>query len=169
MARFRKNAQGNYSQNAKDTALAIYMDEGASVAAKETGISADTIRRWASRAGVSEDRAKSTQKATEQAAQDAALKREQIKVDCRNRAVDLIQRMSEEHTMFVGKDGRRVQIDRADASACREYAVAVGILIDKAELLDGRATSREEHRNVDQLDREIESLLAGADASRQPA
>jgi len=163
MAKFRKNAQGNYSKNARETALVIYKEQGPAEAAKQTGINGGTIRKWAVEAGVTEDRTKNTRKATEAAAADAARKREQIKLDCRNRAVDLINRMAEQHTMFVGKDGKRVEVDRADASACREYAIAVGILVDKAELLDGRATSREEHRNVDQLDREIDALLSNPD------
>lgn len=160
MAKFRKNAQGNYSQKARETALAIYRDQGPAAAAKETGINGGTIRKWASEAGVTDDREKRTQAAIEAAARDAAEKREKLKVECRTRALDLLERFNRSHEYFVGKDGDRVALDAPQAGDIKDYAIAIGVLIDKAELLDGRATSREEHRNVDQLDREIEQLMA---------
>ncbi len=160
MAKFRKNAQGNYSKKARDTALRIYVEEGPAEAAKETGISRTTITTWANREGVTADRTKNTQKATEASAADAAAKREKLKVECRTRALDLLERFNRSHEYFVGKDGDRVALDAPQAGDIKDYAIAIGVLIDKAELLDGRATSREEHRNVDQLDREIEQLMA---------
>ena len=170
MAKFRKNSKGQYSKKARDTALRIYVEQGPAVAAKETGISSTTIRQWAKRSGVTEDREKRTQAMIEAAARDAAEKREKIKVECRTKALDLLGRMDCAHAYFVGKDGDQKQLDRPTASDVKDYAVALAVLIDKAELLDGRATDRTEHRTTDQLDREIEKLLEGADrGDRSPA
>ena len=149
-----------YTEEQKREALKLYAEHGPAEAGRQTGIPRATISQWAKRAGVTVTRAKNVQEATKAAAEKAAQLREKLKRDCRSRAVDLVERMAEVETLFVGKDGDRVTVDRATATACRELAVACGVLIDKAELLDGRATSRQETRNVDQMDREIERLLA---------
>lgn len=161
MAKFRKNSKGQYSKKARETALKLYVEDGPGAAAKETGISRSTISKWATRAGVADDRTKSTQKATEAAAAEAARQREQIKVECRRQALEMIRRLGIRHEYFVGKEGTRRDLDLPTASDVREYSVAIGVLIDKAELLDGRATDRTETRSVDQLDREIDKLLSG--------
>lgn len=160
MARFRKNSRGQYSAKAKKEALRIYTEEGPGEAAKQTGISATTIRNWARRSGATVDREKRTQRATEAAAAAAAVKRERLKVECREKALELLDRFDRQHEYFVGKDGDRKALDNPQAGDIKDYAIAIGVLIDKAELLDGRATSREEHRSVDQLDREIDRLLS---------
>jgi hypothetical protein len=170
MAKFRKNTKGHYSKKARDTALKLYVEEGPAVAAKETGISSTTIRQWAKRSGVTEDREKRTQAMIEAAARDAAAKREKIKLECRRRALDLLERFDARHEYFVGKDGDRKHLDNPTAGDVKDYSIAIGVLIDKAELLDGRATDRTEHRSTDQLDREIEKLLEDADrGDRTPA
>lgn len=170
MAKFRKNAQGNYSQKARETALKLYAEGGAAFAAKGTGINGGTIAKWASQAGVTIDQQKRTQAATEAAVAAAAEKRETIKLECRAQALEILRRMGIAHEYFVGKDGNRAKLDLPQAGDMKDYAIAFGVLVDKAELLDGRATSRDEHRNVDQMDREIEQLLTGADlGDRSPA
>lgn len=157
-----------YTDEQKREALKVYAEYGPAEAGRQTGIPRGTISQWARRAGVTDTRRKNTTEATKAAAEKAAKLRESLKLLSRERAVDLIERMTELHIEFVGKDGRREEIDRATAAACKDYAVAVGVLIDKAELLDGRATSRQETRNIDQMDREIERLLA-PDGDREPA
>lgn len=153
-----------YTPEEKERALKLFADQGAAAAARETDIPRTTISRWASTSGVMSDRAEKTRVATEAAAVHAAAKREALKSASRERALDLIERMAHAHIEFVGKDGRREEIDKATAGACKDYAIAAGVLIDKAELLDGRATSRNEIRNIDQLDGEIERLLDGVGA-----
>lgn len=148
-----------YTEEQKREALKLYAEHGPAEAGRQTGIPRATISQWAKRSGVTVTRAKNVREATKAAADKAAELREKLKLDCRNRAVDLVGRMAEVETLFVGKDGERVQVDRATAIACKDLAVAAGVLIDKAELLDGRATSRQETRNVDQMDSEIEKLL----------
>lgn len=160
MAKEPTKLRWKYTEEQKREALKLYREHGAAEAAKRTGIPRGTIAAWANKVGATTERLEKTRKATEAAADRAAKLREDLKLDCRDRAVDLIQRMTELHIEFVGKDGRREEIDRASAAACKDYAVAAGVLIDKAELLDGRATSRQETRNIDQMDREIERLLA---------
>jgi hypothetical protein len=150
-----------YDDKQKAEALSLYAEHGPAEAGRRTGIPRTTISRWAGETGVRTDREAKTREATKAAAEKAAKLRETLKSNCRDRAVDLIHRMEEMHVEFVGKDGRREEVAKATAAACKDYAVAVGVLIDKAELLDGRATSRQETRNIDQMDREIERLLVG--------
>ena len=163
MAKFRKNAKGQYSKKARETALKLYVEEGPAAAAKQTGINGGTIRKWASESGVADDRQKRGEESRAAAALDAAEKREQIKVECRLKALEILRRMDIPHTYLAGKDGVKRILDLPQAGDMKDYAVALAVLIDKAELLDGNATDRTEHRTTDQLDREIETLLKGAD------
>ena len=170
MAKFRKNKKGQYSKKARETALKLYVEDGAKAAAAETGIARQTIASWAKKAGKTDERQKHTSAAIEAAAAEAQKKREQIKVECRLKALEILRRMDIPHTYLAGKDGVKRILDLPQAGDMKDYAVALAVLIDKAELLDGNATDRTEHRTTDQLDREIESLLKGADdKARVPA
>lgn len=167
-------ARHSYTDEQKRKALELYRTDGPTAVQEQLGIPKSTVRQWARKAGVCTVRVAKTHAATEAAAADNAVHREALKLEARVRALDLIDRMERAHVEFVGKDGRRETLDKATATACREYAVAAGILIDKAELLDGRATGRMDFRNMDQIDRELERMLEEAartngNHTRQPA
>ncbi len=154
--------------------LALYVEHGAAVAAQKTGVAATSIRNWASKAGITDQRAKRTRAATEQAAAQMAEARERTRLKLAERAEELLDRINRPHTEFVGKDGTPQHLEHATAEATRNYSVSVGILIDKLRLELGEATSRDESIRKDRVDQEIERLLGemgrreadvGADAS----
>ena len=150
--------RASYTADQRSEALALYVEHGPSEASRRTGIPKTTITSWAGRNGVRTDAPSKTQAATEQAARIAAGKRERLKVELLNKAVDLLARMDQPHQEFVGVKGNEVVYDRAPAAAVKAYATSVGILIDKLRLEEGAATSREEHVNVSEVDRELERL-----------
>lgn len=170
MAKFRKNKAGHYSKKARETALKLYVEEGVAAASNRTGIARQTIATWAKRAGVTDDAQKRTQAATVAAAAVAAEKREQLKVESRAMALEILRRMGIQHDYFVGKDGDRAKLDLPTAGDMKDYSIALGVLIDKAELLDGRATGRTETRSLDKVDDLISQLLDGVpNGDRVPA
>jgi hypothetical protein len=94
-----------------------------------------------------------------------AAKRAELKQLLIANAVDLANRMHEEHIDFksAGPAGPvEVTYPKAPAQACQQYATAIGILLDKYRLECGEVTSRDEHHNVNksELDSEIERELA---------
>lgn len=151
----------SYTDDQRAEALALYVEHGPSETARQTGIPKATVAAWARRGSVhTEHTSEKTQAATEQAAANARAKREQLKRDLLDKAVDLLARMDQPHQEFVGVKGNEVIYDRAPAVAVKAYATSVGILIDKLRLEEGTATSREEHVNVSEVDRELERLAA---------
>jgi hypothetical protein len=87
------------------------------------------------------------------------------------KAVDLLDRMDAPLIDFVGKDGKAVEHPIAPAGAVRDYAVSVGILIDKYRLEVGEATTRSESRDLTaQLsDDELDAAIAEAEEALQRA
>ena len=88
------------------------------------------------------------------------------------RVVDLLERINQSHTEFVGKDGRREKLDTATAQATRDYSVSVGILVDKLRLELGEVTDRMENVSKSDFDREVAELVEkvrqqGMDAEKQ--
>lgn len=152
----------SYSDKQKAAALEMYEEKGPSAVERELKIPKSTVRSWAKAAGVRTVRQEKTHAATEAATADRTLKREQLKAKLLDRILDLVDRMSEPAEDFVGKDGDRVRYERAPAKDCQHLGITTGILIEKLELLEGRATGRQDVRNVDQIDREIERLTEQA-------
>ena len=152
-------SRATYTDQQKADALDLCRTQGPSEASRRTGIPKGTLARWSKDAGIDGTyRAAKTQAATEAHKADAAAKREQLKRDLLDKAVQLLARMDEPHQEFVGVKGNEVVYDRAPAAAVKAYATSVGILIDKLRLEEGAATSREEHVNVSEVDRELERL-----------
>ena len=149
-----------YSDQERADALALYVEHGPAEAARRTGIPKTTISSWAGRNQVRTNATAKTQAATQAASAIAAAKREQLKADLLAKALDLLARMDQPHQEFVGTQGKDVTYDRAPAAAVKAYATSVGILIDKLRLEEGAATSREEHVNVSEVDRELDRLAA---------
>lgn len=75
-------------------------------------------------------------------------------------ATDLLNRMNEPTTEYVGQQGKEVTYDRPPAADCKHYALAAAILIDKLRLEEGQATSRDEHITQSDFDREVAELEA---------
>jgi hypothetical protein len=123
------NMASQYAPDVKAEALAVYLDHGAAEAARQTGIPNGTIRSWAHRDGVATVAAQNTRAATEA----ARVQWEQRRLEL----ADEIGEAAEEALNLVD-----AALQEGDAHAAKAAAVTVGVLIDKAELLSGRATKR---------------------------
>ncbi|MEX0755688.1 MAG: transposase [Actinomycetota bacterium] len=137
-----KKRPRRYSAAEKETALALYVDVGPKEAARRTGVPQGTIASWARRAGVKTRTVSKAQAATDAAAAKAAEIRERLKLRFLEKAEDLLDRMDQPHIDFRGKDAQEVIFPRPSATGVREYAVAVGILLDKYRLEVGESTDR---------------------------
>lgn len=150
MARTRKPKR--YSAKQKAAALALYKDVGAAEAARRLKMAKSTLTTWARSAGLRSDEAQKTAAATEAAKATASLKRALLRDKLLVQALDVLERMNVPHEeLKVVSDGKdagshveRVPLDHPTAGAVRDYAVALGVLIDKLRLEGGEATSRSE-------------------------
>lgn len=140
-------ANRTYSADEKAEALIVYASEGLSETARRTGIPKPTIASWVSRAGLPHtDTSAKTEAATQAAMERAHRLREDLRVRLLEKAVDLLDRMDAPHVDFKGKDAGEVTYPIAPAAAVQNYAVSVGVLIDKYRLEVGEATTRSESR-----------------------
>ena len=151
-------ASRTYSPEAKAEALRIYEKEGPSEAARQTGIAKQTITGWGKAAGVRTYGTYLTRKATE--AREAGFARRAV--DLRHRllaeAFDALDQIHETQVQFVGKDGDRVELDRAPASDTRNFMLTATNAIDKMRLLGGESTAKTEHVNQTEFDAEVKAL-----------
>lgn len=161
-----------YTAEQKTEALRLYVEVGPRRAADTLKIPCSTIRSWAVATGTrTESRAKNYA-ATEAAKAKANRLRKELHARLLEKAVDLLGRMDEPHIDFKGSGPlgpSEVTFPKAPADACKFYATAVGILIDKYRLETGEVTAREEHRH-DLSNRSTEELLEEAeDLTRRAA
>ncbi|MEX2439673.1 MAG: transposase [Actinomycetota bacterium] len=137
-----KKRPRRYSAAEKETALALYVDVGPKEAARRTGIAQGTIASWARRAGVKTRTTSKAQAATEAAAAKAEQLRAELRIKLLEKANEALDLMDKPHIDFRGKDAQEVQFPRASPTGYREYAVTVGILLDKFRLENGESTDR---------------------------
>lgn len=139
----------------KTAALDVAQTDGYTAAATMAGVSERTIHRWAKDAGLVEPVTDVEQKT--RAARAAAAERvSRTWADFREgealNAGALAARM---------RDELRQRADRgAEGRDLRDLAVVYGILVDKAELLSGQATSRIEVWAETELDVELRALVS---------
>lgn len=121
----------SWDADTRSEALRVHLTDGAAAAAQRTGVPASTVRRWAHEAGQRTERARTTTEATQAAA----------------------MRWTERRAVMVEEMGAVAHEALAQAWAAmhagnardaKNLATTMAILIDKAELLSGGATSREE-------------------------
>jgi hypothetical protein len=159
-----------YTKAERETALALFVAEGPTAAARKTKVPANTIKSWAKREGLAAPASEATAKATAAAAARAAQHRERLREQLLEKAIEVLQRISEPHEdLKVVSDGReagshveRTKLDLPTAAASRDYAVTVGILIDKLRLELGEDTDRK-HITTDVTLRQVpdDDLAAG--------
>lgn len=153
-----------YTPQQRTEAVDAYLEHGATEAARITGIPKRTINRWATDDGATSDKAEQTQTARDMLAQANAKRREELRALLMEKAVDLMRRMDEPHIDFKGKDAFIVTYPKATSGDVRNYAVSVGVLIDKFRLEMGEATGRTESIDLSaaesRIDQEIERLSA---------
>jgi transposase-like protein len=118
-----------YSDAEKAHALDLYQTDGTTAAATATGIPKGTIAAWAARSGLHTDCNSTTSAATEAARLTWELRR-----------TEMVHRMGE-----VAADALELaakMLDGESTSKAKDCATTMAILVDKAQLLAGGATSR---------------------------
>ncbi len=148
--------QRRWDADTKATALRIYAERGGPAASEATGVPVATIRSWAHRA------------ATEAAAVVATVTGRTIAqagTDWPTRRAELLAELPDAIAETLVAYRRKV----ADGSGrdARDFSVALAVLVDKAQLIAGHATSRSESlrltASVSAIDVELESLAAELD------
>jgi len=145
-----KAPRRRYTKAEREAALALFVAEGPTAASKKTKVPANTIKSWAKREGLSAPTSEATVKATAAAAARAAQRRARLREQLLEKALEVLARISMPHEdLKVVSDGReagshveRTKLDLPTAAAARDYAVTVGILIDKLRLELGEDTDR---------------------------
>jgi transposase-like protein len=118
-----------YSDAEKAQALDLYQTDGPTVAAERTGIPRGTILSWSHRAGMQSACNENNAKAVEAA-----------RLTWEARRLEMVHRMGE-----VAADALELaakMLDGESTSKAKDCATTMAILVDKAQLLAGGATSR---------------------------
>ena len=157
-----------YTDTAKAEALDAYTKVGTAEAARQTGISPTTIKRWAAHAGrvVQTNTEKTTtaraaaaervQRAWGDFREGEAMGSGAAATRMRSLAVDAAEGTENTETVTDPDTGRSQVVTTGqppDARAAKDLAIAYGIFVDKAELLSDRATSRIETWSESEVDR----------------
>jgi hypothetical protein len=136
-------AQTKYRNAQRAEALELYVEHGPAEASRRTSIPRATISQWARRAGVTVTRRQRTAAATETARLTWGQRRADLAVRLGEVASDLLERIHD-----------------AEPGEARALARPLELCIEKAELLSGGVTSRNEQVSSSDIDREIEDLVA---------
>jgi transposase-like protein len=138
----------------KQRGVELYQEIGPAAAARELGTTDRTIRRWATAAGVIES------------VPDAEEKTRAARAASAERVSRVWGDFREQEALAAGALASRLRaeirtrVERGEAGKdLRDLAVSYGILIDKAELMSGQATSRIEVWAESELDKELKSLV----------
>ncbi|MCP4897339.1 MAG: hypothetical protein GY906_10245 [bacterium] len=140
-----------WTDQQKMAALAMYAKHGTAATVEATGIPRRTILRWASDAGI--------------VAQASSEKTSEARAVSSQQATEAWGDYREKEALLAGAAASKMRRGIAEASDAsnhlllRARSIAYGIMIDKAELLSGRATSRIEHWAESELDTEIRELM----------
>ena len=126
-----------YSDEAKREALHIFQNEGLAAAARTSGATKTSIRRWAKAAGIVTEHSAKTAAATEAAQIDAAALRAAT-AGKSIKAADLIADLIIERLPIEGRD-----------IPMKDLATVMGILADKHAVLIKMDQGNEEHSAVD--------------------
>jgi len=131
-----------YTDEQRTEALALYVEHGTAEAARLFGVSPRTIRRWANEEGLAAARDKTLTDAGERLKVRHETMREELRVRFLESALDALDRMTEEHVDYRGKDATRVTWPMAPAREMKDYATTAAICVDKYRLEMGETTDR---------------------------
>jgi len=143
--------KSTYTDEQREEALQMYIEHGTAHTSDTLGIPKRTLLDWAKAAGVT------AQANAEQTADARAVQAERVQAAWGD--------FREQEALGAGSAAARLRNGviaasaNNDAQLIRARAIAYGIMIDKAELLSGRATSRIETWAESELDREIRDLV----------
>lgn len=133
----------SYTDAQRQEALALYREHGPAEASRRTGIPGATIRSWAHRSGEeASEGAGRTRAATEAARLSWAQRRAQLCDATGSVAAEVLDRI-------------RASKKANDA---RALAQTYGVLVDRAQLLDGGVTGRLEVSGPEDLREKVQSL-----------
>lgn len=147
-----------YPPEERATAVSLYQQVGPAEASRQTGIPQRTILEWAKAEGVI------AQANQERTAEARAVNAERVAVawgDYREQ-----EAAAAGATANFTRQALRRSVEAGESRAARELAVVYGILIDKAELLSGKATSRIEVWAESQMAVELEEMVNEVRAQR---
>ena len=143
-----------YTDTQRSEAVALYDEHGTAEAAKRTGITPRTIRRWANAAGhVSEANTQKTVKARAAGAERVAQAWGDFREAEAMGAGAVAIRAREAIVKALGDPA-------TSATEAKALAITYGILIDKAELLSGHATERVQVWAESDVDTELRAMVA---------
>lgn len=132
-------------------AIAVYREHGLAEAHRVSGIPKSTLRDWAKAEGLDPRELASAsldQVAAANEAREARIvaMRLELRENLLSAATDMTERLRSPHVDYRGRDMVEVTFEHAPADACRNYAVAAAVFIDKFRLESGETTG---HVQVD--------------------
>lgn len=139
-------ARRTYTPEQRAEALELYAQHGAVETCRRTGIAKGTLQSWAHRSGVA-TACNENRRANVEA----------LKAKWDERRIVMVHEIGAVAHMALAQAEEAVALGRGRDA--KDFATTMAILVDKAQLLTGAATSRHETVIMDHLDREIESLL----------
>ena len=131
-----------YTDEQRAEAIALYIEHGAAEAGRRTNIPARTIRRWAADQQLTAVKDKTLQEATAhlQVLQDKM--RAELRIRLLETALDALDRTTQEHVDYRGKDAKPVTWEIAPSGDMKNYATTAAIMLDKFRLEMGESTGR---------------------------
>jgi hypothetical protein len=167
-----------YTDAERHDALRLYETDGPRAVEDQLGIPASTVVDWAKAAGI---RTRSVATKTD-AIQASMLTLAERKAQLASAILDDVEKLRQqlfastvERKPMVVSDGQHagshveivdVDLDQPTFTDQKAIMTSIAIGVDKVLLLSGEATSRVEVRTFDDLDRELEQLLADGRAER---
>jgi hypothetical protein len=143
----------SYTPEQRTQALELYRTDGPRAAAATTGIPLGTITSWAKNAGI-----------RTRAIENAAACVQATSLKWEERRIGLAHEMGRVAELAISRAVD--ELDHGKARDAQAFATTAAILVDKAQLLTGAATSR--HETVSNVDAEIERLSAELDLTGAP-
>lgn len=133
----------SYTDEQKETALAIYVERGVAAAASETGIIAETISSWASRAGLAVVANENRLMAIEASQTEFERRFANLKGRMLTEAEGALERIQKPFTkIVVDQKGGEHEIEALPEPADQaKLGTLFGILFDKLQLMTGGSTS----------------------------
>lgn len=126
-----------YSSEDKAEALRVFQDEGLAAAARASGATKTSIRRWAKAAGIVTEHATKTAAATEAAQIDAAA----VRAATASKSIKAADAIADHIIERLPSEGGMVPL--------KDLATILGILVDKHVVLVRADQGGDEHSAVD--------------------
>lgn len=139
-----------HTADTKAEALRLYAESGTRAATEATGVPPNTIRKWASKAGVRAGTDWMTPEQRERQIDGTVAHQQRRRDQVRERLLaeihDLFDRMGGSYTDYVGVQAKRVVFDSPPPKAVRDLAVSLAVLLDKLRLEEGKSTTHAANR-----------------------